>query len=196
MIASPSAGLRYTAFRLHRAVLADTARSSPPQPAIRCWLRRHGEMSHRFPATIPSLAGQALANDRNHLRDNGYMPRRGWQDHNTPTYLSVWPDRSTMSGRHGARVLQRFMGRETRPWTPFLYRHTTQVFPCSAEQTTTSSPNGGEQRLHEQLERCRARQPFLLDLRARLHAFAAPAQEGMGRKFKATHVRHVCGKLR
>ena len=185
------AGLRYTQFH-------STALCSPTRAALITGRNHHsvgygviGEMSTGYPG-YDSVIGPESATIGTILRDNGYATSWFGKNHNTPTYLysaggpfDQWPVGM------GFQYFYGFMGGETDQWTPYLYQNTTPIFPWVGK--TGLQPHhrhgGRGDQVHEQPECGRAREAVLRLLRARRHALAAPAEEGMDRQVQG-QVRH------
>ena len=189
------AGLRYTQFH-------STALCSPTRAALITGRNHHsvgfgviGEMSTGFPG-YDSVIGPESATIGTILRDNGYATSWFGKNHNTPTYqysaagpFDQWPVGMGFEYFYG------FMGGETDQWTPYLFQNTTPDLPVDrqARLQPHHRPGGRGHQVHEQPERGRARQAVLRLLRARRHALAAPADEGMDREVQG-QVRHGLGK--
>ena len=189
------AGLRYTQFH-------STALCSPTRAALITGRNHHsvgfgviGEMSTGYPG-YDSVIGPENATIGTILRDNGYATSWFGKNHNTPTYLysAAGPFDQWPVGM-GFQYFYGFMGGETDQWTPYLYRNTTQVFPWIGKpgyNLTTDMADDAIKYMSEP-ERGRTRQAVLPLLRARRHAFAAPAEEGMDRQVQG-QVRHGLGE--
>ena len=189
------AGLRYTQFH-------STALCSPTRAALITGRNHHsvgfgviGEMSTGYPG-YDSVIGPESATIGTILRDNGYATSWFGKNHNTPTYLysAAGPFDQWPVGM-GFQYFYGFMGGETDQWTPYLFREHDPGF--SVDRQARLQPHhrhgGRSHQLHEQPERGRARQAVLRLLRARRHAFAAPAEEGMDRQVQG-QVRHGLGE--
>src|ERR1700721_2210100 len=125
------AGLRYTQFH-------STALCSPTRAALITGRNHHsvgsgviGELSTGYPG-YDSIIGPENATIGTILREHGYATSCFGKNHNTPTYqysaagpFDQWPVGMGFEYFYG------FMGGETDQWTPYLFRNTTQVFPCS-----------------------------------------------------------------
>ena len=189
------AGLRYTQFH-------STALCSPTRAALITGRNHHsvgfgviGELSTGYPG-YDSVIGPENATIGTILRENGYATSWFGKNHNTPTYqyslagpFDQWP-----SGM-GFEYFYGFMGGETDQWTPYLFNDHTQIFPWIGKPGLQPHHRHGGRghQIHGRPERGGTRQAVLPLLRARRHALAAPAEEGMDREVQR-QVRHGLGK--
>ena len=189
------AGLRYTQFH-------STALCSPTRAALITGRNHHsvgfgviGEMSTGFPG-YDSVIGPESATVGEILKENGFATSWFGKNHNTPTYqYSVAGPFDQWPVGMGFEYFYGFMGGETDQWTPYLFRNHQP--DLSLDRQAGLQPHhrlgGRGHQVHEQSECGRARQAVLRLLRARRHALAAPADQGMDREVQR-QVRHGLGK--
>src|SRR3984893_3393015 len=122
-------GLRYTQFH-------STALCSPTRAALITGRNHHSvgfgvvtEQSTGFPG-YDSIIGLENATIGTILKQNGYATSWFGKEHNTPSfqYTAAGPFDQWPVGM-GFEYFYGFMGGETDPWQPYLFRNQTQIFP-------------------------------------------------------------------
>ena len=177
------AGLRYTQFH-------STALCSPTRAALITGRNHHSvgfgvisEQSTGYPG-YDSVIGPESATIGNILKANGYATSWFGKNHNTPSYqysaagpFDQWPIGMGFEYFYG------FMGGETDQWTPYLFQNTSQVFPWIRQARIQPHHRHGRRgnRAHGAAKCDGSRQAVLRLLRSRWNAFAAPADQGVGR---------------